>query len=132
MTEFKVGDRVEVIAPDDAFTGSSGTVKEVNWLGLPRVAIDGVRSSPRPYMDKDELRHAPTTHTRGTHPNSLANLLPGQERREGEWEEKRLRLSTGACDWLRRQGRGNMSKAVERLIMEAIEREEPSDDTKTN
>jgi hypothetical protein len=59
------------------------------------------------------------------HPKSLANLAPGQERREG-WKETRLRLSERAHGWLRerRQGKGGMSGVVEGLIMREIEKEE--------
>jgi hypothetical protein len=122
-TVFKVGDRVEIINSNDAFAGRFGVVQRfyAEW-DVFRVAIDGTGASVTYVVS--ELRHIPTAHTRGTHPKSLANLAPGQAPREGEWEEKRLRLSTDACDWLRKQGQGNMSRAVERLIMEKISKEE--------
>jgi hypothetical protein len=100
---FKVGDRVEVSNPNDFHYGCAGVVARIEQGSLYVVdLVDGLADT----FLRTELRHLPTTHTRGTHPNSLANLVPGQERRDGEWEEKRLRLSTGACDWLRKQGGG--------------------------
>jgi hypothetical protein len=122
--EFKVGDLVEIINPDDAFAGRFGVVQQfyAEW-DVFRVAIEGTRAV-MPYS-ATELRHIPTTHTRGTHPKSLANLAPGQERRHG-WKEARLRLSDRAHGWLRerRQGKGGMSGVVEGLIMREIEKEE--------
>jgi hypothetical protein len=128
--EFKVGDRVEAASPAPG-SGSfwrPGVIRGiVQNRGLFRVAIDGALLNGVQAVltySADELRHLPKTHTRGTHPISLANLAPGQAPREDGWEEKRLRLSAGACDWLRKQGRGNMSRAVEKLIMREIERED--------
>jgi hypothetical protein len=127
VSEFKVGDPVEVSNPNDFHYGCAGVIERVEQESLYVVKlVDGLADT----FLRTELRHLPTAHTRGTHPNSIANLAPGQERRKDEWEEKRLRLSAGACDWLRKQGRGNMSRAVERLIMEKIREEESSDDTK--
>jgi hypothetical protein len=128
--EFKVGDRVALGDSPEIIGTITGLDTRIG--GSPRwfvVLDDGEmmgwgKGRTVSIMEGALIRHAPTTHTRGTHPNSLANLATGQERRDGEWEEKRLRLSTGACDWLRKQGRGNMSRAVERLIMREIEREE--------
>jgi hypothetical protein len=119
-SKFKVGDRV---APYNQ-PNSPGTITapDPHTPGRWMVKFDGYDVSSS--AEFTLVHYKPTTHTRGTHPNSLANLAPGQERREGEWEEKRLRLSAGACDWLREQGRGNMSRAVERLIMEKISKEE--------
>lgn len=124
---FKVGDRVEVINSNDYHYGRIGVIETVQ-LRSYIVALPVEGGSISEVYFKSELRHKPTTHPRGTHPKSLANLTPGQAPREDEWEEKRLRLSTGACDWLRKQGRGNMSRAVERLIMEKISEEESGDD----
>jgi hypothetical protein len=118
--EFKVGDRVEVSNPNDFHYGCAGVVS--GYVSGSMYVVDLVDGLADAFL-KTELRHLPTTHPRGTHPNSLANLAPGQAPREDEWEEKRLRLSAGACDWLRKQGRGNMSRAVERLIMREVERE---------
>jgi len=131
MTEFKVGDRVEAASPA---TGERpfwrpGVIREiVQRRGLFRVAIDKVFVNGRQVIiaySADELRHLPATHNRGTHPNSLANLATGQERRKN-CRETRLRLSEMAHGWLRerRQGKGGMSAVVEGLIMREIEREE--------
>jgi hypothetical protein len=118
---FKVGDRVEVSNPNDFHYGCAGVIS--GYVSGSMYVVDLADGLADAFL-RTELRHLPPTHTRGTHPKSLANLAPGQERRADEWEEKRLRLSTGACDWLRKQGRGNMSRAVERLIMEKISKEE--------
>jgi hypothetical protein len=122
MTEFKVGDRVEISNPNDFHYGCTGVIERVEQESLYVVKlVDGLADT----FLRTELRHIPTTHTRGTHPKSLANLAPGQERRDG-WKETRLRLSERACDWLRerRQGKGGMSAVVEGLIMEKISEEE--------
>jgi hypothetical protein len=127
-SRFKVGDRV-CLATNPELIGriqSKDPIIADRWI----VAFPGPPDSPWIHevdrgMHPFELRHLPTTHTRGTHPNSLANLAPGQERRHG-WKEARLRLSDRACDWLRerRQGKGGMSAVVEGLIMEKISEEE--------
>jgi hypothetical protein len=119
---FKVGDRVEVSNPNDFHYGCAGVVARIEQGSLYVVElVDGLADA----FLKTELRHLPAAHTRGTHPNSLANLAPGQERREG-WKETRLRLSERAHGWLRerRQGKGGMSAVVEGLIMEKISEEE--------
>jgi hypothetical protein len=120
-SKFKVGDRV---APYNQ-PNSPGTITapDPNTPGRWMVKFDGYGVSSSAEF---ALVHCkPTTHTRGTHPNSLANLAAGQERRDG-WKETRLRLSERACDWLRerRQGKGGMSAVVEGLIMEKISEEE--------
>jgi hypothetical protein len=120
-SKFKVGDRV---APYNQ-PNSPGTITapDPNTPGRWMVKFDGygVSSSAEFAL----VRCKPTTHTRGTHPKSLANLAPGQERRDG-WKETRLRLSERAHGWLRerRQGKGGMSAVVEGLIMEKISEEE--------
>jgi hypothetical protein len=122
MTEFKPGDRVEVGNPNDFHYGCAGVVTRIEQGSLYVVElVDGLADT----FLKSELRHIPATHPRGTHPKSLANLAPGQERREG-WKETRLRLSERAHGWLRerRQGKGGMSGVVEGLIMREIEKEE--------
>jgi hypothetical protein len=119
--EFKVGDRV---APYNQ-PNSPGTITapDPHTPGRWMVKFDGYDVSSS--AEFTLVHYIPATHPRGTHPKSLANLAPGQERREG-WKETRLRLSERAHGWLRerRQGKGGMSGVVEGLIMREIEKEE--------
>ncbi len=68
MIEFKVGDRVEIIASGEEFSGRFGTIRSIKKCidgSLFRVAIDGVRAdgiqAVPPYA-KDEIRHVGGPH----------------------------------------------------------------------
>jgi hypothetical protein len=119
MSEFKVGDRVEVSNPNDYHYGCAGVIS--GYVSRSLYVVDLVDGLSDAYT-ANELRHLPTKPSRGTHPKSLENLRPRKGR--GECKEVHLRLPLGARGWLLRQGKGRMSAVVSESIMERMEREE--------